>query len=256
MSEKAKPIGHSMIRLDQVESTNTVALLDPEIMGNHGLVVVARHQTGGRGRMGRHWASVPGAQLQFTVVLHPPLEPEDYPILSLMGGLAVARAIEDRLGLNPRLKWPNDVMVDEGKVCGILVEGRPGPGGKPRLVMGIGVNCQGRPSDFPAEVRESINTLANAAGEAVDMEALLKSILKELDYWIGALEKGDRATLLANWSQRALLEDMRVRVDTPAGMQEGKPLGLTAEGYLLVEVEGGDRFVQISGELEWLTANE
>ena len=124
------------------------------------------------------------------------------------------------------------------------------------MVMGIGVNCQGHPSDFPEEVRETLTTLAAASGEAVDMEALLKSILSRLDHWIGELGKGDKSGLLAEWSQRALLEGVRVRVDTPAGMQEGTPLGVTAEGYMLVQVEGGDRFVQISGEMEWLSGTD
>ena len=129
MSVESRPIGHHVVRLEEVESTNTLVLQNPDYLEHHGLVVLARHQTGGRGRMGRRWASLPGQQLQFTVVLHPILPPEDFSIFSLLGGVAVAQAVEERVGLSPRLKWPNDIMVDGGKVCGILLESRPGPAG-------------------------------------------------------------------------------------------------------------------------------
>ena len=111
-----KPIGHTIIRLDEVESTSTLMLEDSAYLENHGLVVIARHQTGGRGRMGRRWASLPGGQLQFSLVLHPNLPPQEVPLLSLVSGLAVARALEDVLALRPALKWPNDVLLGGGKV--------------------------------------------------------------------------------------------------------------------------------------------
>ncbi|MCH8074248.1 MAG: biotin--[acetyl-CoA-carboxylase] ligase [SAR324 cluster bacterium] len=254
MSVESRPIGHHVVRLEEVESTNTLVLQNPDYLEHHGLVVLARHQTGGRGRMGRRWASLPGQQLQFTVVLHPILPPEDFSIFSLLGGVAVAQAVEERVGLSPRLKWPNDVMVDGGKVCGILLESRPGPAGAPRLAMGIGLNCLGSPEDFPEEIRPLVNTLSNAAGKPVEMEPLFEHILNTLEYWHGQVTAGDTRALIEAWTARGLLRGQRVRVDTEEGMRECSPLGLTAEGYLLVEGDNGERFVQISGDLEWLEA--
>ena len=254
MSVKNRPIGHRVVRLEEVESTNSLVLVNPDYMEHHGLVVLARHQTGGRGRMGRSWASLPGKQLQFTVVLHPILPPEDLPIFSLVAGVSVAQAGEESVGVRPRLKWPNDVMVDGGKVCGILLESRPGPAGAPRLAMGIGLNCLGSPGDFPEEIRPLVNTLSNAAGKPVEMEPLFEHILNTLEYWHGQVTAGDTRALIEAWTARGLLRGQRVRVDTEEGMRECSPLGLTAEGYLLVEGDNGERFVQISGDLEWLEA--
>lgn len=255
MSLENLPIGHHVVRLEEVESTNTLVLETPDYMEHHGLVVLARHQTGGRGRMERRWASLPGKQLQFTVVLHPILPPEELPIFSLLAGVSVAQSVEARVGLHPRLKWPNDIMVDGGKVCGILLESRPGPNGAQRLAVGIGLNCQGAPDDFPEAIRPLVNTLANAAGKPVEMEPLLEEILKTLEYWHGRVTAGEKHALIEAWTARGLLEGQRVRVDTEGGMRDCRPLGLTAEGYLLVEGENGERFVQISGDLEWLEAN-
>ena len=254
MSVEHRVIGHRVVRLEEVESTNTLVLQTPDYMEHHGLVVLARHQTGGRGRMGRRWASLPGRQLQFTVALHPIMPPEDFSIYSLLGAVAVAQAVEEQVGLSPRLKWPNDIMLDGGKVCGILLEARPGPDGAQRLAMGIGLNCLGAPGDFPEEIRPLVNTLANAAETPVEMEPLFEAILKTLEYWHGQVTAGEKHKLIEAWTARGLLRGQRVRVDTEGGMRECTPLGLTAEGYLLVEGDNGERFVQISGDLEWLEA--
>lgn len=247
-----KPIGHTIIRLDEVESTSTLMLEDSAYLENHGLVVIARHQTGGRGRMGRRWASLPGGQLQFSLVLHPNLPPQEVPLLSLVSGLAVARALEDVLALSPALKWPNDVLLGGGKVCGILVEGARGRGGRPRLVIGIGVNCDGTPGDFPPEVRASLTTLAHETGAPVDKEALLQAILAQLTALHERLTAGDKAALLAEWSRRALLRGHRVRMNAADGAREGEPVGLTAEGCLIIATDDGGQYAQLSGELEWL----
>ena len=90
--------------------------------------------------MGRGWASVPGLQLQFTVVLHPPLPREEVSIISLLAGLAVAECLKSLLGLRPLLKWPNDVFLNGRKVCGILVEMKQ-VNANPCLALGIGLNC-------------------------------------------------------------------------------------------------------------------
>lgn len=247
-----KPIGHTVIRLEEATSTNTLALENEAYLGDHGLVLLARHQTAGRGRMGHGWVSLPGAQLQFTVVLHPVLPAGEVPVLALVAGLAVAQAMEDVLGLAPALKWPNDVLLDGRKVCGILVESRPGAGGTQRLVVGIGINCQGRAADFPPELRERLTTLAEATGAPVDSEALLQTVLARLETLYQRLAAGGRAEVLAQWRRRAPFAGRRVRFPAADGPREGQPCDLTSEGFLVVQTDDGARHVQVSGELEWL----
>src|SRR5262245_22657565 len=96
-----KPIGHTLLRYDEVTSTNTVLLANESLLAVHGLVMVARHQTAGRGRMGRVWASVPGAQLQFSVVVHPRVAEGEVPVVALIAGLAVANGVVQATGVTP-----------------------------------------------------------------------------------------------------------------------------------------------------------
>jgi BirA family transcriptional regulator, biotin operon repressor / biotin---[acetyl-CoA-carboxylase] ligase len=246
-------IGHEIVRLEQVASTNTLAMQTPEYLERHGLVLLARHQTGGRGRMGRHWASLPGQQLQFSVVVHPAFPSADFPAVALLAGLAVAEAIAGQTGLAPRLKWPNDVMLHERKVCGILVEGATGAGRQPRLVVGIGINCQGRAEDFPADLRDHLITLAEATGGPVDTEALLQAVLARLEALLERLAAGEKPALLDQWRAYGLLgAGQRVRVHTQQGDREGVPEDVSPEGFLLVRLDDGSRLTQVSGELEWM----
>ncbi|MDH5751816.1 MAG: biotin--[acetyl-CoA-carboxylase] ligase [Deltaproteobacteria bacterium] len=251
-----KPIGHRIIRLEEVHSTNTLLLENEQYMDEHGLVALARHQTQGRGRMGRTWTSLSGRQLQFSVVLHPPLRAEELPAMSLVCGLAVARALEESNGLSPRLKWPNDVLIEGRKVCGILVESRPGTSGEQRLVVGIGINCRGPSADYPEDIRGGLTTLEEAltilGRGPVDEEEVLQAVLAELESLHERLVRGEMSLVLEEWKHRAVLKGQRVALDTPAGRREGQPLDITSEGYLLIELDGGERIRQISGEVLWL----
>jgi BirA family transcriptional regulator, biotin operon repressor / biotin---[acetyl-CoA-carboxylase] ligase len=248
-----QPIGHDIVRLEQVDSTNTLVLATPAWLERHGLVVLARHQTGGRGRMGRRWASLPGRQLQFSAVLHPHFPTADVPLVALVAGLAVAEAIAAALPLHPRLKWPNDVLIARRKVCGILVEGATGAGGQPRLVVGIGLNVRGPAADFPAGLHAVLTTLEEESGQPVEPEPLLQSVLGRLQALYERLAAGDKAALLDEWRRSALLGDsQRVRVRTRDGEREGVPEDLTAEGYLLVRLPDGSHVTQVSGDVDWL----
>jgi BirA family biotin operon repressor/biotin-[acetyl-CoA-carboxylase] ligase len=247
-----QPIGHAIVRLDSVPSTNTLVLGREDYLSRHGLVVIARHQTAGRGRLGRVWASLPGAQLQFSVVIHPRLPLAEVPVVALVAGLAVAQALVEALALRPRLKWPNDVLLGGRKVCGILAESKADASGAPRLVVGIGVNCGGTAGDFPPELRGTVTTLAEAGGRPVDNEAVLQAILRRLEALLARVEGGEKAGVLADWSALADSVGRRVRFPTPAGPVEGTIAGLTPDGALLAQDDAGRSHVLVSSELEWL----
>lgn len=249
-SDPLKPIGHTIIGLDQTRSTNSLVMETPNYLANHGLVITARHQTAGRGRVGRKWASVPGLQLQFTVVLHPPLPREQVSIVSLMAGLAVGECLKSLLGLQPLLKWPNDVFLNSRKVCGILVEMKQ-VDGRPRLALGLGLNCLGAPEDFPPDVRGLLTTLSHEAGTPVEMEVVLQAVLGALEVQYQRLLDGGRAALLRDWSAMAGLPGRAVRFPTTQGMGKGEAVGLSPEGYLLIVTPGGGTHLHASGELEW-----
>ena len=252
MTVQRRPLGHEIVRLEEAPSTNTLLLENEAWLDNHGLVLLARHQTSGRGRMGRVWSSRPGLQLQFTIAVHPRLPGAEIPATALIAGLSVAQAIEAVTGLQPELHWPNDVYLSGRKVCGILVEARPNAAGAARLAVGIGINCLGAASDYPAEVRERLTTLAEAAGRPVDPEAVLRAVLERLDRHLARLDAGGREDLLAEWQHQARVEGALVRFPGSSGRIQGAVLGLTPEGFLRVRDAAGGEHTLVSGDVEWL----
>jgi BirA family biotin operon repressor/biotin-[acetyl-CoA-carboxylase] ligase len=206
--------------LAEAGSTNAVASSAPE----RNLVVVADHQTAGRGRLDRTWDTPAGAALTFSAVFDPVVEAEWWPVIPLAAGLAVARAI----GAPARLKWPNDVLLGEEKVCGILVERlatKP-----PYAVIGIGINVAQRRDELPVETATSLAL----AGLPRDRTELFGRVLHELRQALVALAWKPHVVVGQYRGLSATL-DRRVRVDLPGGeVLEGTAFDIDAHGALVV----------------------
>jgi BirA family transcriptional regulator, biotin operon repressor / biotin---[acetyl-CoA-carboxylase] ligase len=158
-----------------VESTeSTQRLLDEE--DAEGAVVVADHQTRGRGRLGRTWEDVPGRSLLVSVLLHPPAPMPLWPELSIVAGEAVAAALRKTTGIEASLRHPNDVVVAGRKLVGVLPEARPG-----RVVLGIGVNVNQTADELPVDTPKPPTSLRVELGRAVERAPLLAAILVELE---------------------------------------------------------------------------
>ncbi len=244
-------LGDAIVRLDEVDSTNSLVLGDESYLSRDGLVVVARRQTAGRGRLGRTWYNLPGEQLFASIVVHPGTAPADTPAIALIAGLSVADAIADACAVDARLKWPNDVLINGKKVAGILAESKPGPQGAQRLVIGIGVNCQGTTQDAPPELQEALTTLTQESGKSVSPDAVLQAILKRLEAQLERLAGGHKTELLVAWARRAHVVGRRVQFPLPKGRGNGIAQGITPDGYLVVEDVAGLRHILVSGEVHW-----
>jgi BirA family transcriptional regulator, biotin operon repressor / biotin---[acetyl-CoA-carboxylase] ligase len=158
--------------LERCESTQRE--LGPD--APEGAVVVAEEQTAGRGRLGRPWIAAPGTSLLFSLNLRPAVETRRLPELSIVAGLASAEAIWQVTGLRPEIKLPNDLLVDERKLAGILAEAR-----EERVVLGIGINVNVPPEDLPTGVDPEATSLLAELGAPVDRAELLAKILLELE---------------------------------------------------------------------------
>jgi len=161
--------------------TSTQRLLRED--DEEGAVAVAEEQSEGRGRLGRSWHSPAGTSVLVSVLLRPPIEPPRLPELSLVAGGAVAEAIADVTGIEPAIKFPNDVLVGGKKVAGILAESSEG-----RVVLGIGVNANQTAEQLPADAETEPTSLRLELGEPVDRTELLAAILSRLelayDAWV------------------------------------------------------------------------
>ena len=193
-------------RLDVESCESTQLLVDTSLP--EGALVVADHQTAGRGRLGRSWEAPAGTALLFSVLLKPPPE-RHTPELSLVAGIAVADALERLLGLSVQIKWPNDVMLRRRKIAGCLAEARDGA-----VVLGIGVNV-GQTADELPETAGSVRTLT---GRTIDREELLAAVLADLGHRYEAWLEGGLDAVYEGLGPRDFLRGRRVSVNGVSGV--------------------------------------
>ena len=213
-----------------------------------GVTVVADAQTRGRGRAGRAWTQAPGLGLAMSFALHPGCDVRQAGAVPLAAGLAVARAVT-AFGVRAVLKWPNDVLVDGRKLAGVRCELRRAPVGGDAIVVGVGVNVRQARADFPPGLRESATSLA-LAGADVAVEDVAARVLGEFEPLWTELQEGDRAAVLAAWSERAAFWGETVTVRTPAGPVTGVAQRLDADGALVLRLESGAETAVAAGDLE------
>jgi BirA family biotin operon repressor/biotin-[acetyl-CoA-carboxylase] ligase len=233
-----------------LESTNTRLLDSLPPAAGVAAVILAEHQTGGRGRRGRSWIAPPGGAICFSLAWQYPDLPADLSALSLIVGMAAVAAL-GQLGVSGvRLKWPNDLVTARGKLGGILIEMRAEAGGPVHLVIGLGLNVM-----LDAQARASVAAAGNVADDlrdcgatVPDRNALVAALLSQL---IPALDEFPRAGLtphLEAWNRCDALQDREVRVENLGEITRGMARGIDTHGALLVETPGGvQRF--ISGEV-------
>ncbi len=250
-----KWLGHSLVYADVTGSTNTDAAVLGREGARHGTVVVADRQTSGRGRLGRTWESEQGINLYMSALLRPRLTPAEAPQLSLIAGVAVSSALEQR-GLAARIKWPNDVVVGKRKVCGVLTEIDAETDRVSFVVVGIGVNINSRESDFPEELRPRATSFLIETGSRLSRAAFLSELLAELERVYEAFEAEGFAAVRSEWEQRSDMAGRKVAIDGAGRRVEGVCRGIGHDGSLLVEDGQGRQERVIAGDVTVLGGYE
>ncbi len=249
-------------RFDEIDSTNRYLAEEARAGAPNGLVAVARHQTAGRGRLGRTWEAPPGQNLLVSVLLRP--DPTDCPgtaglagpeqvlhsltlahCLTLAVALSAADACRDAAGVEPGLKWPNDLVVDDLKLAGVLAEAVDVGGDAPAVVVGLGLNVgwPGRDSDAVADALGA-TSLARLAESPVGPDLLLEGVLEHLARRIADLFSPDGQRRQAEeYARRCATLGRQVRVEEHSGSFTGSAVGISEDGHLLVETSSGRRAV-------------
>jgi len=230
-----------------VTSTNTLLLEAAATSAPEGTVYVADEQTAGRGRGGHAWHSAPGDGLYISALVHPSLLLRDALWLSLATGVAAHRAIRETAGVDVDIRWPNDLLLDEKKLGGILAETSVASGAEAALhyaVIGIGINVNH--SGFPAELSARATSLRLAIGREPSRQPLLIALLRALDHELTLLETDSpdlltRFSALSSWAN-----GKRVHVPEQGGYT-GRTAGLDERGFLLVDCDDGTRRTVLSG---------
>ncbi len=242
-------LGREIHHFESVTSTQDVARRLAAQGAVEGTVVVAESQTAGRGRRGRDWHSPPGAGLWLSVVLRPDLLPAQVPLLTLAAGVAAARAITEAAGVSPGLKWPNDLLVDDRKVGGILAEMSGQQDGIDHVILGVGINVGAGPDLFPPELRDRAVSLARCAAREVSRIDLCRWLLVALEEVYLRLAAGESAAVLEEWRRASITLGRRVAVILPAETVVGQALDLSPDGGLVLALPGGGTRTFLAGEV-------
>lgn len=246
--------GNPLAYFDSIDSTQTEAFRWADEGAPEGALVVADHQTAGRGRHGRSWLSQPARLLQFSLVLRPRLAVGRLGLITTALGLGVAEGIQQATGLAVTTKWPNDVMIAERKVAGILVETRVAGAGIAVAVAGVGINISWRPEEVPAEIAGRATSLLaeserSSLGPLPRRAEILAAVLLSIEesYRLAIAEPVE---LLQRARSRSNVLGRRVTVRFGDGsVLEGVASALAANGALVVETDEGPRELE-AGEIE------
>ncbi|WP_321470418.1 biotin--[acetyl-CoA-carboxylase] ligase [uncultured Paludibaculum sp.] len=205
-----------------------------------GTIVGADAQTAGQGRLGRDWHSPEGG-LYFTMVLRPKVEMRDLPVVTMAIGVAVADALQMFAGVSVDLRWPNDVMVGDRKLVGILAQWHAGA-----VLAGIGLNVS--QSEFPGDVKNIATSLARETDRVHNKQVLLKAIAASVDTHVEILETSGVTAILRLFANASTyVSGKRVKVELPGGAVTGTTAGLTPAGFLLLRKDDGEEITITAG---------
>ena len=245
--------GRKLYYFDTTGSTNNDAKRLAEEGEPHGTVVVADIQNAGKGRRGRAWQTLSGTALSFTLLLRPDFAPDKASMITLVMALSVAQAVEEVAGAVATIKWPNDIVVNKKKICGMLTEMTMTPEMDEiqYIVVGVGINVNnGSPEEFEEEIRQAATSLRIETGRQIGRAVLLERVLVRFEENYAAfLATLDLSRLRESYQRHLQGVGSEVRVLDPAGEYTGISHGINDQGELIVVKENGEKVQVYAGEV-------
>lgn len=240
-------IAGKFIYEDSLDSTNLEGLRKAFELP-HGAVIVAETQTAGMGRSGRSWESPKGENLYFSILLKPTFAKEKTPMLTLVMAVAVARAIAHVTGADAEIKWPNDIILNNKKVCGILTQMQVSKEGETQVIIGTGINVNQQV--FDETVLPYATSLQNEVKDVCSREDLLQAVLLEFEELYDMFSQEGNLAFIQEEYENLMVNDLQgVRVLDPKGEYEAVALGINELGELIVQKEDGTTEAVYAGEV-------
>lgn len=239
-------LGRSVFCYNSIDSTNEEAKRQALTGVPNGSLFVAEQQTGGKGRLGRSWASPTGTGLWFTVLLRPGILPLRVSVTTLLAGLAVARAIRTFSGCDAKIKWPNDIVIGSKKVCGILTEMTAEVDRIEFVVVGIGVNVNN--TAFPEVIRDKATSLRLESGKPFRRVTLLQEILIQFETLLKQNAESDPA-FWEEYKEACVSIGRPVKFTRRGVPVKGTAVDVSSQGELIVELPDGTRETITAGEV-------
>ena len=240
--------GNQIYFYESIDSTNNEARRLAENGALEGTLILAEEQNKGKGRRGRSWMTKPGSAIAMSMVLRPDIEPACASMLTLVAGLAIAGACRNFCGVEAKIKWPNDIVADGKKICGILTEMSSEIDCINYLVVGAGINTY--VNNFPQELSDRAVSLHELMGEKPDRAGLIAECMKLFEqYYERFLETQDMSSLLEEYNELLAGVGAAVRVLEPGGEYDGISEGINERGELLVRRDDGTVAEVYAGEV-------
>lgn len=247
-SVNTKWAGKNVLYFDETGSTNTEAKKAAEEGAPHGTLAVADYQNMGKGRRGRMWTSPRGVGVWMSLMIRPELPPSSASMLTLVAALAVSEGIGKACGLDTQIKWPNDIVADGKKLCGILTEMSTELECINYVVTGMGINAN--MEEFPDEIKDVATSVLIQTGRRAERSRLIGEVMTGYEkYYTIFMESGNMVGLLSIYNSRLANLERSVRVLQPGSEYTGTALGINEAGELLVKTEDGTINRVISGEV-------
>ena len=240
-----KVFGKNIVSYDSVSSTMDLAFRLGLDGAAEGTVVCAETQTKGRGRLGRVWNSPKGKGIYLSIILRPSLPPTDVARLTLLGAVAVAEAIQKVSGILPKIKWPNDLLINNKKVAGILTEMSAEMDRVRFVVLGLGINVNTPANLLP----DHATSLKVETQKTISRVELIQNILVSLEFWYDNLKKNGFEPVIERWKNLSLTLGQRIRIVDPSGTVEGEAIDLDSHGGLVIRNNFGICVQRMSGDV-------
>ena len=256
----ARPVGWKNELWDSIDSTNSRALELAAQGAPEGVLITARQQTAGRGRLGRTWFSPPETGIYLSLILKPSKSFNNISLMTLASGVAACQAAYEYLGVRLALKWVNDIVYEGKKVGGILAEMTgSAPPNRLRenndlqrsrsLIVGIGLNTSLPLNDAPQSIRATVHSLDQIAGAPIDMNALISNIINHLEQIYFKLANGDEEYILTEWKKWSITLGKEIQTNLGTKCIQGTATDITSQGALIVTTDSGEEVVLHAGDI-------
>jgi len=248
---RTKWMGRTLHYFQSIDSTNSKAYQLAMEGAEEGEVVVAESQSQGKGRLGRQWFSPPFLNLYLSVILRPKIPPHQASMMTLMAAVATAEAIQHSAGLDPKIKWPNDLLLRERKVAGLLNEIHSEADRIHFIILGIGVNINMETKMFPREIRQKATSLRIEKGEMISRKDFIQILLQRLERWYSTLLEEGPSAILEAWRKWAEIKGRWIKVISFGEALLGRAIDIDSDGALVIETkEGGEKRI-LAGDVEY-----
>ncbi|MDR0901047.1 MAG: biotin--[acetyl-CoA-carboxylase] ligase [Methanobrevibacter sp.] len=240
-------IGKEIYCFQEVDSTNTVSKFLAEFGTDEGTVIIAETQTKGKGSRGKKWESPVGG-IWLSIVLRPDISPSKASLITLAAGVGVANVLRD-LGVDARIKWPNDVLINNKKVSGILTEANAKFSTVDYVIVGIGIDSNLNIDTLPSKIQPGTTSLKEELKEDIDESQIIANFLVEFEKIYNKFKKEEFDDILYDWRKMSQTIGSYVEIQQPLGKKlKGYAVGINRKGALILEKDNGNLIKVISGE--------